>query len=84
MSRPPISIDMPEVVVSALVVSCDIAAAGAAMPNVPPMIAKAATNAAIMLVLIEQRENTIDLKDLCENSLISFAACYTLLLHGNL
>jgi hypothetical protein len=75
---------MPGVAVSALVVSCDIAAVGAAMPNVPPMIAKAATNAAIMLVFIEQRENTLDLKDLCENSPISFAACHTLLLYGKL
>jgi hypothetical protein len=61
MSPPaPISVDMPEVPGPALVVSCIIATAGAAMPNVPPMIAKAAMNAAvIMTVFIKQCRNNI-------------------------
>jgi hypothetical protein len=39
------------------------ASAGAAIPNIPPMIAKAATAAAVRVVFIKHRENTIDLKD---------------------
>jgi hypothetical protein len=55
------SIDMPGVVVPALVVSCDIATAGAAMPNIPPMIAKAAIAAAVRVVFITHDENTTNL-----------------------
>jgi hypothetical protein len=72
---PPVSVDSPEVAVSALSVSCDIATAGAAMPNIPPMIAKAATTAE-SVVLIKQSVNTIDLKDVSEISVISFASHY--------
>jgi hypothetical protein len=53
------SIDMPGVAVSGVLVC---ASAGAAVPNIPPMIAKAAT-AAVRVVFIKHRENTIDLKD---------------------
>jgi hypothetical protein len=55
---PPMSIDMPGVAVSGVLVC---ASAGAAIPNIPPMIAKAAT--AVRVVFIKHRENTIDLKD---------------------
>jgi hypothetical protein len=55
------SIDMPEVSVSVVLVC---ASAGAATPNVPPKIAKVATTAAaVRIVFIKQGENTIDLKD---------------------
>jgi hypothetical protein len=55
------SIDMPGVAVSGVLVC---ASAGAAIPNIPPMIAKAATAAAaVRVVFIKHRENTIDLKD---------------------
>jgi hypothetical protein len=55
-------------------VSCDIATAGAVMPNVPPMIAKAATTAAAMNVVFNNDgKNTIDLNDIREYSVISFA-----------
>ncbi len=60
MSPPPMSIDMPGVAVSGVLVC---ASAGAAIPNIPPMIAKAATAAAVRVVFIKHRENTIDLKD---------------------
>jgi hypothetical protein len=54
-------------------VSCDIATAGAVMPNVPPMIAKAATTAAVMNVVFNNDgKNTIDLNDIREYSVISF------------
>jgi hypothetical protein len=52
------------------------ASAGADVLNIPPMIAKAATTAAVSVVLIKQGENTIDLKDALESSLISFIALY--------
>jgi hypothetical protein len=52
---------MPGVAVSEVLVC---ASAGAAIPNIPPMIAKAATAAAaVRVVFIKHRENTIDLKD---------------------
>jgi hypothetical protein len=72
MSPPPISIDISGVV--SVFPPCICAITGAAMPKLPPMIAKAATNAAIVVVLIKYGENTIDLKDTCEYSIISFAA----------
>jgi hypothetical protein len=58
---PPISIDMPEVAVSVLLVC---ACAGAAMPNIPQVIAKAATTAAVRVVFIKQNENAVDIKDI--------------------
>jgi hypothetical protein len=66
------SIDMPGVAVSALLVC---ACAGAAKPNIPQVIAKAATTAAaVRVVFIKQAENTTNLKDSCQNSLISFSS----------
>jgi hypothetical protein len=67
------SIDMPGVAVSALLVC---ACAGAATPNIPQVIAKAATTAAaaVRVVFIKQAENTTNLKDSCQNSLISFSS----------
>jgi thiamine monophosphate synthase len=61
---------MPGVAVSASLVCC--ACAGAATPNIPQVIAKAATTIAVVLriVFIKQVENTTDLKDSFENSLI--------------
>jgi hypothetical protein len=58
-------IDILEVAVPALMVSCDIATAGAAIPNIPPIITKAAMTAVDVLVMffIKQCENTVDLKD---------------------
>jgi hypothetical protein len=68
------SIDMPGVAVSALLVC---ACAGAATPNIPQVIAKAATTAAaVRVVFIKQAENTTNLKDSCQNSLISFSSCH--------
>src|SRR5215212_509301 len=59
---PPRFIDMPGVAVSVVLVC---ASAGANVLDIPPMIAKAATTAAVrILVFIKQVENTIDLKDL--------------------
>jgi hypothetical protein len=72
MSPPSMSIDMPGVAVSALLVC---ACAGAATPNIPQVIAKAATTAAaVRVVFIKQAENTTNLKDSCQNSLISFSS----------
>src|SRR5215210_3870997 len=71
---PPMSIDMPGVAVSVVLVC---ASAGANVLDIPPMIAKAATTAAVRIVVfIKQVENTIDLKDLRESSLISFITHY--------
>jgi hypothetical protein len=65
------SIDIPGVAVYApLVCAC----AGAATPNIPQVIAKAATTAAVRVVFIKQAENTTNLKDSRQNSLISFAS----------
>jgi hypothetical protein len=51
------------------------ACAGAATPNIPQVIAKAATTAADeRVVFIKQAENTTNLKDSCQNSLISFSS----------
>jgi hypothetical protein len=51
------SIDMPGVAVS-----CDIATAGAALPNIPPMIAKAAmAAAAVRVVFITHDEDATNL-----------------------
>jgi predicted Na+-dependent transporter len=55
------SIDMPEVAVSVLLVC---ACAGAAMPNIPQAIAKAVTTAAVRVVFIKQNEIAVDLKDI--------------------
>jgi hypothetical protein len=52
---------MPEVAVSVLLVC---ACAGAAMPNIPQVIAKAATTAAVRVVFIKQNENAVDIKDI--------------------
>jgi hypothetical protein len=68
------SIDMPGAAVSVVLVC---ASTGANVLDNPPMIAKAATTADVrVIVFIKQVENTMDLKDLCESSLISFITHY--------
>src|ERR687897_2988597 len=70
---PPISIDMPGVDVSTLLVSCDIATAGAALSNIPTMIAKAAiTAAAVRVVFITHDEDTTNLNGIRESYLLFF------------
>jgi hypothetical protein len=74
---PPMSIDIPGVAVPALLVSWDIAAAGAALSNIPPMIAKAAMTttaaaAAVRVVFNTHDEDTTDLNGTRKSYLLFF------------
>jgi hypothetical protein len=53
-------------------VTFDVASAGAALTNIPPRIAKAATSAAVRVLLINHGENIRDLNAARKSSLISF------------
>jgi hypothetical protein len=57
-----VSVKRPGVVVSMPLVTLDVASAGAALTNIPPRIAKAATTAAVRVLVINYDENIRNLK----------------------